>query len=104
MSTHSDAHTRSIMKAISYRLLAAIVTTTIVFVFTRKIVLSLGVGVVEAIAKIFCYYVHERLWSFIKFGQKKHPLSSLPVNKPLDEKDMEEIKKKLKELGYISED
>jgi len=105
MDTESkDAHTRSIMKAISYRLLAAIVTTTIVFVFTRKIVLSLGVGAVEAIAKILCYYIHERLWSFIKFGRKKHPLSSLPVNKPLNERDMEEIKKKLKELGYISED
>lgn len=104
MSTHSDAHTRSIMKAVSYRLLAAIVTTTIVFIFTRKIVLSLGVGAVEAVAKIFCYYLHERLWSFIKFGQKKHPLASLQVNKPLKEKDLEEIKKKLKELGYLSED
>jgi hypothetical protein len=31
-------------------------------------------------------------------------LSSLPVNKPLEEKDMEEIKQKLKDLGYISED
>jgi len=105
MRTQSrEAHLRSIMKAVSYRLLAAIVTTTIVFVFTRKIILSLGVGAVEAVAKIICYYMHERFWSFIKFGQKKHPLSSLPVNRPLKEKDMEEIKKKLKELGYISED
>ena len=99
-----EAHIRSILKAVSYRLLAAIVTTTIVFVFTRKIALSLGVGAVEAVAKIICYYMHERFWSFIKFGQSKHPLSSLPVNRPLEEKDMEEIKKKLKELGYISED
>ncbi len=101
---NKEAHLRSIIKAVSYRSLAAIVTTTIVFVFTRKIVLSLGVGAVEAVAKIFCYYMHERFWSFIKFGQKKHPLSSLPVSKPLEEKDMEEIKKKLKELGYLSED
>jgi len=97
MRTQSrEAHLRSIMKAVSYR--------SIVFVFTRKIILSLGVGAVEAVAKIICYYMHERFWSFIKFGQKKHPLSSLLVNRPLKEKDMEEIKKKLKELGYISED
>ena len=104
MKTHEDAHLRSILKAVSYRLLAAITTTTIVFVFTRKIALSLGIGAVEAAAKVICYYIHERMWSFIGFGQKKHPLSSLPVNKPLDKKDMEIIKNKLKELGYISED
>ena len=105
MRTQSkDAHTRSIMKAVSYRLLAAITTTTIVFAFTRKIALSLGVGAVEAVAKVICYYIHERMWSFVSFGRKKHPLSSLPVNRPLEEKDMEEVKKKLKELGYIGED
>lgn len=104
MSTHKDAHLRSIMKAVSYRLLAAIVTITIVFVFTRKIALSLGVGAVEAVAKVSCYYIHERIWSFIGIGQKKHPLSSLPVNKLLEEQDMEEIKNKLKELGYLNDE
>jgi hypothetical protein len=59
---------------------------------------------VEAVAKIFCYYIHERLWSFVGFGKKKHPLSSLPVNRPLEQKDMQEIKNKLRDLGYISED
>ena len=99
-----EAHLRSILKAVSYRLLAAIATGTIVYVFTRRLDISLGIASVEVIAKIFCYYIHERLWSFIGFGQKKHPLSSLPVNRPLDEKDKQEIKNKLKDLGYISED
>ena len=105
MRTQSrEAHLRSIMKAVSYRLLAAIATGTIAFVFTRRLDISLGIASVEALAKIICYYIHERFWSFVKFGQQKHPLSSLPINRPLEEKDMEEIKKKLKELGYISED
>jgi uncharacterized membrane protein len=104
MRDYKEAHIRSIMKAVSYRLLAAVATTTIAFVFTRRLIISLGIASVEAVAKVFCYYVHERLWSFIKFGQKKHPLSSLPVNRPLEEKDMEEIKNKLKELGYIDGD
>ena len=98
-----EAHTRSIMKAVSYRLLAAVATGTIAFVFTRRLDISLGIAAVEAVAKIICYYIHERLWSFIRFGQKKHPLSSLPVNRPLDEKDMQIIKNKLKELGYIED-
>jgi len=101
---NKEAHIRSIMKAVSYRLLAAVATGTIAFAFTRRLDISLGIAAVEAIAKIFCYYIHERLWSFIGFGQKKHPLSSLPVDRPLEEEDLDEIKKKLKELGYINED
>lgn len=105
MKNHSkEAHLRSIIKAVSYRLLAAVATGTIVFVFTRRLDISLGIAGVEAVAKIICYYIHERLWSLIKFGQRRHPLSSLPVERPLDEKDMHEIRNKLKELGYISED
>jgi len=104
MKAHKEAHIRSILKAISYRVLAAIATATIVFVFTRRIVLSISVGLVESIVKMICYYLHERAWSFIGFGKNKHPLSSLPVNKPLSEEDMQIIKNKLEELGYISED
>ena len=104
MNVDKEAHLRSILKAVSYRLLAAVATATIVFFFTRRIVLSIGVGLVESIAKIICYYLHERVWSFIGFGKKKHPLSSLPVSKPLAEEDMEIIKNKLKDLGYIDED
>jgi len=100
---NKEAHIRSIMKAVSYRSLAAVATGTIAFAFTRRLDISLGIASVEAVAKIICYYIHERLWSFIKFGQKKHPLSSLPVDRPLDEKDMQEIRNKLKELGYIED-
>jgi len=99
-----ETHLRSILKAVSYRLLASIATGTIAYVFTRRVDISLGIASVEAVAKIVCYYIHERLWSFIKYGQRKHPLSFLPVNRPLEEKDKEGIKEKLRELGYISED
>ena len=55
MRTHSkDAHLRSIMKAVSYRLLAAIATGSIAYVFTRRLDISLGIASVEAVAKMFC--------------------------------------------------
>ena len=104
MAKHKDSHTRSIVKAISYRVCASIATTLIVFFFTRRLVLSISVGMVEAVAKMACYYLHERAWSFINFGKDVHPLSSLPVNRPLEEEDMEIIKNKLKDLGYLDED
>jgi len=104
MVTYKDTHHRSILKAISWRVIATFTTMTIVFAFTRKAVLSVGVGAVEVVTKMIFYYLHERVWGFLDIGRKEHPLSSLPVNRPLEERDMEEIKKKLKELGYIDED
>jgi len=74
----------------------------IVFAFTREIVLSVGVGAVEVVIKLILYYLHERVWGSLGFGRKEHPLSSLPVEKALEEKDVQIIKDKLKDLGYIS--
>ena len=103
MPAYKDAHFRSVAKAISYRLCAAIVTMTIVFVFTRRIALSIGVGLVESVVKVIAYYLHERVWSLISIGKVQHPLSDLPVSKPLEQKDMEIIRDKLRDLGYIND-
>jgi uncharacterized membrane protein len=104
MANIKDAHYRSILKALSWRFLATATTILIVFAFTRKLILSAGVGAVEAVTKLILYYFHERIWVFVGIGTKKHPLSSLPVEWPLERKDMQEIKNKLKDLGYVSED
>jgi len=102
MRTYKDAHHRSILKALSWRVLATFATMLIVFAFTREIVLSVGVGAVEVVIKLILYYLHERVWGSLGFGRKEHPLSSLPVEKALEEKDVQIIKDKLKDLGYIS--
>lgn len=104
MPTHKDAHHRSILKALSWRVVATATTITIVFVATREWVLSFGVGAVEVVTKLVLYYFHERIWYLVGIGKKEHPLSSLPVNKPVSESDMEEIKNKLKELGYLNDE
>ncbi len=96
-----EAHTRTIVKAISWRALATLTTMTIVFLFTRRIMLSLGVGLAEIIAKITFYYFHERVWDKISWGKSKHPLSKLAVKRELEPKDMEIIRNKLRELGYM---
>ena len=104
MTTYKDAHHRSILKALSWRVIATFTTMSIVFAFTQKVVLSVGVGAVEVVIKLILYYFHERIWGILGIGRKEHPLSSLPVKRALEEEDMEVIKKKLKELGYIDED
>ncbi|RKY40455.1 MAG: hypothetical protein DRP76_01890 [Candidatus Omnitrophota bacterium] len=104
MMGEKDSHYRSIIKALSWRVFATVATILIVFFFTRKIILSLGVGAVEIVVKLILYYFHERIWAVIPFGKNKHPLSSLPVRKRLREEDFNTIKEKLKELGYIGDD
>ena len=96
-----DSRARTVVKAVSYRVLATLTTMTIVFLITRKIIISLGVGLVEVIAKITFYYLHERAWHKISWGKNKHPLSGLPVKRELEPKDMAIVKNKLKELGYL---
>ena len=96
-----EAHSRTIVKAISWRAFATLTTMAIVFLFTRRIMLSLGIGFAEIIAKITFYYLHERVWDKVSWGKSKHPLSKLAVKRELKPEYMEIIKNKLKELGYM---
>ncbi len=96
-----EAHTRTMVKAISWRVIATLTTMIIVFLFTRRIILTLGVGLAEVTAKITFYYLHERIWSRISWGRSKHPLARLAVKRELEPEDMEIINNKLRELGYM---
>lgn len=104
MKTYKDTQCRSILKALSWRLCATLTTMLIVFGFTRELVLSAGVGIVEVLTKLVLYFLHERMWGLLGIGIKEHPLSSLAVDRPLEQKDMQEIEHKLKELGYTTEE
>jgi adenylylsulfate kinase len=68
-----ESNSRSIAKAISYRLLGSLSTALIVFVFSGNPAVSLGVGAADMVAKIALYYLHERLWNHISFGRQKPP-------------------------------
>jgi len=60
---------RSLVKAITWRLIATTTTMSIVAVFTGELLLSAGVGIVESISKMFLYYIHERAWNLSRFGK-----------------------------------
>ncbi|MFQ6070966.1 MAG: DUF2061 domain-containing protein [Candidatus Aminicenantales bacterium] len=97
----SEKRKRTVLKTISWRVVATLTTMTIVFAFTGEIVLSLGVGFVEVIAKMLLYYLHERVWHMVSWGTEKHPLSSIPVKRELEPEDMEIIKRQLRDMGYL---
>jgi len=68
-----ETHKRSILKAVSWRTWATITTAIIVFIFTGEFALALTVGLLEVIAKMGLYVLHERLWQRIKYGKKEIP-------------------------------
>ena len=67
----NEDRTRSIIKAVSWRIFATLTTIIIVFIFTRQWVLSLSVGFFEVTSKLILYYFHERIWNRINWGKNK---------------------------------
>ncbi len=66
-----DTHARSVAKAVTWRFLGTITTSALVFVFTRRLALSVTVGVLEFVSKIGLFWVHERVWERVRLGRKK---------------------------------
>ena len=66
-----ETHTRSMLKALSWRIFGTVATTALVFVFTRQLVLSLAVGAVEFLSKIALFWMHERLWDRMAWGKQR---------------------------------
>ena len=54
-----ESHARSILKAVSWRIFGTVVTSALVYVFTRRLALSLTVGGLEFLSKIGLFWVHE---------------------------------------------
>ena len=73
MPLSMESHARSIVKAVSYRLLGSSVTGLILFVVTGKGTISVIGGVADMVLKIGAYFVHERIWDRIDFGRTKPP-------------------------------
>ncbi len=66
-----ESHARSVAKAISWRVLGTTATSILVYVFTRRLVLSLAVGGLEFVSKIGLFWLHERAWDRLRFGKRE---------------------------------
>lgn len=68
-----DTPSRSIAKAVSYRLLGSMATAMIFYVLNGDAKLSAGAGALDLVTKLGLYFVHERVWNHISFGRQKPP-------------------------------
>jgi uncharacterized membrane protein len=69
MLVSMETQARSIVKAVSYRLLGSSVTGLILYAVTGKGTISLLGSVADMVLKIGAYFVHERIWDRIAFGR-----------------------------------
>ncbi len=61
---------RSIVKALSWRILASITTALVVFLFTRRADVAAAVGALESVIKVVLYFLHERAWDKVMLGRR----------------------------------
>jgi len=60
---------RSIVKALSWRVTGTLDTFLVAWLITGKVTLAMSIGAVEIFTKMTLYYFHERAWNKIKFGR-----------------------------------
>lgn len=77
-----ETRSRSLAKALSWRLSGSVATTLIVWLFTRRLELAVGVGAIEILGKMVLYFVHERIWARIPMGREALPARTVLVKGP----------------------
>jgi adenylylsulfate kinase len=80
-----DTKLRTILKTVSWRITATTTTVVIVYIFTGQIQTAIEVGLMEMLAKMIIYYLHERGWDNLKFGREEVPsfvlwITGLPIS------------------------
>jgi len=64
-----ETRRRSIVKALSWRLIATLITATVVFVMTGNFHIAAEIGLIDTCVKLGVYFFHERMWLRISYGR-----------------------------------
>lgn len=65
-----DQPQRSIVKTISWRITGSSATFLIAYLLTDNFAIAGTIGVTQMITNTILYYVHERIWNKIRWGQQ----------------------------------
>jgi uncharacterized membrane protein len=66
----AETHTRSVLKAISWRTMGTLDTFAISWFLTGKVQIAGSIAGLELITKIAWYYLHERVWAAVQWGRR----------------------------------
>ncbi len=66
-----ETNLRSVVKGISWRVVATTTTIVIVYVFFGRLDLAIAAGLIETVLKVALYWGHEKVWQRIHWGKKR---------------------------------
>ena len=64
-----ETKTRSLAKAVSWRITGTLDTFIISFFITGEATLAGAIALTEVVTKIFLYWAHERVWNKVSWGK-----------------------------------
>jgi uncharacterized membrane protein len=65
-----ESQTRSLAKAVSWRVTGTIDTFVISAIVTGRLTVAGSIAATELLTKVLLYYFHERVWAAISWGHK----------------------------------
>ena len=68
----AETHTRSVLKAVSWRTLGTLDTFAISWFLTGRVEIAGSIAGMEIVTKIAWYYLHERIWAVIPWGRRQY--------------------------------
>jgi len=123
---YKETNKRSVVKGITWRLIATMTTMIIVYVFFGRLDLAIATGIIESVLKIGLYWLHERGWHRVRWGMNRIdpfnlwftglPLSGKTtiadavfielekLNIPLERIDSKDIRELIPNIGYSREE
>jgi len=63
-----ESHLRSVLKGVTWRILATATTVTIAYFITGEVQQAFTIGGIEFFGKLLLYYLHERAWQMAPIG------------------------------------
>ena len=123
---YRETNKRSIVKGISWRVVATTTTIAIVYFFFDRLDLAIAAGMIETVLKVGLYWLHERTWFKVHWGKERIepfnlwftglPLSGkttiadkvyIELEKldiPLERIDSKDIRDLIPDIGYSREE
>jgi len=121
-----ETNKRSIIKGVTWRVIATTTTVIIVYFFFGRLDLAIAAGLIESVLKVGLYWGHERLWHKIRWGKKRIDpfnlwFTGLPLagkttladavyaeleklQIPIERIDSKDIRELIPNIGYSRED
>lgn len=62
---------RSIAKAATFRILAIMLDSAIIYLITRRLDFTASIVILSNFSSTIAYLLHERAWNWIGYGKKK---------------------------------